>query len=716
MLVGALVLALPIWLDAQVEEEDLEVAPQAPLPALELEALSARFAEAEAIFTSADQAQAGPLFDTLIATLGSRFAAGPIAEPERSLLARSLSFKAQLLFNLGENGEVPPTLRQLLDVDSNATLDPNIVSPKLFDQFEALKKSIVGQLLIALEPTDAIVKIDDRPIDALSGPIGLLEGPRQVKIKRPGYADFEAEVRVEPAKTVNLDAILERRNPVLRLTTQPADAEVLIDGQVVGRTEESPGAKVSREFIIADVTTGLRRLEVRKPGYRLYRNELILDELIDYPMPPIALEQESGKIVLADMPAGAKILIDGRPAEPDTLGATKPSLTLPPGDHLVQVSLGPARMFSTRLLLADRQTVEIPVRLRPGLALFNVLGADRTAAEGLERDLRKTLAATGQFTLIDQVDATALPGLDIATLRALAAGKEAEKELNWLAVQKAAEQTTPALAYVLAVLGNDLVADEATLFIWSAGPGPSRPDRWSLRLADPGELGRLQALFEARLRVKRPSLGALLIDSNAAPHPVVFEVMPEGPAAVAGVEVGDLVLGLAGAPVFRHAELEERLLAAEPGEDLDLAVQGRNGARQVKVKLGSSPIILHEAGLDFFPSLAWVQLAMMLDSTRPEERWIIDFNQALLLLQSGDAAGAARKLRDVRAPQASHGITQATVDYFQGLALSRLDGALADSAKAAFDRAAKAPGARLHHHDGPAVAPRARLHLPGAFQ
>ncbi len=276
----------------------------------------------------------------------------------------------------------------------------------------------------------------------------------------------------------------------------------------------------------------------------------------------------------------------------------------------------------------------------------------------------------------------------------------------------------PALLYAIAVLSNDLVANEATLWVWAASPGPARPDRLRITVGESSEAARVRAIFDRRIVLSRPTFGALVVDSAASPHPVVIDVTPESPAALAGVQAGDLIIGLASIPIQSRAQLETRLAAAESGETLDLAVQsgatasGPGIARNLQLKVGASPNLIGERGDDeLLPALAYTQLVLLEEKTPPAELWVVQANEAFLLLRAGDTEGGVRKLRAVRAPQASHGVGQAAIDYALGLALLRLGDTYADAARASFQRAAQSPGARLGHNDGPYLHPRAVTRL-----
>ncbi|HEV2843388.1 MAG TPA: PDZ domain-containing protein, partial [Thermoanaerobaculia bacterium] len=66
---------------------------------------------------------------------------------------------------------------------------------------------------------------------------------------------------------------------------------------------------------------------------------------------------------------------------------------------------------------------------------------------------------------------------------------------------------------------------------------------------------------------------------------VLQEIVPEGPAAQAGLQEGDLILTLNGAPVEGACSIEQKLRGWYPGEEIELAVRRGPETLQKKVKL-----------------------------------------------------------------------------------------------------------------------------------
>ncbi len=747
----------------QIEEEELsEVSPEEGSEALGLdeEEFLALFAEAEELFRSENQLASLPLFgqivDQIESHLGIRIAAAALEAPEeaapaaegeppaagqaatseqvtppepppevrflsdtaRSIFARSLGYRAQVHFGFGEQPLAESGFERMLAVEPEAAVDRQRVEPELAQLFDRVRRRLVGDVTLHFEPPEVEVAIDGRRVEPQTGAVGALAGRRWLTAERPGFQSLGQEIEVAAGRQSTYDLILERTSPVIRLHTRPSDAEVLLDGGVVGTTGGSASEgflsagqyrydEFSAEMVVTDVELGLRVLEVRKEGFRAYRAELSIDELIDYPMPPIVLPEESGVLVFRNLPPDARVRIDGDRIELESPGSAAPQLSLPPGEHEVNIASGAARMFSKKLLLADRQTIEVNVRLRPGLAFLGILGGSGSKAANFAQSLTLALADSGKWALLDRSSV----GPRILAAAGIGAAAFDPAAVDWKALQRSVDSEAPGLAYVAAVLPDDLLGSDARVLIWPAAPGPAVPDVVSIPLGEPGAAGRLKGVFNQQLVLRRPWVGALLIDSGSAPHPIVAQVAPGSPAETAGLAVGDQVIGVARRPVLSRAAFDAQIAAAAPGDTLELALKSAAGTRTADLRLGSSPLVATSTVSDRLDSITFTDLDLLAEEASPEELWVIQLNQALILLRASEWEEAARRLRAIEAPQSSHGVSQAAVDYWLGIALTGAGAQYRDGARAVFDRAARTAGARLLHHDEAFLAPRARARL-----
>lgn len=124
----------------------------------------------------------------------------------------------------------------------------------------------------------------------------------------------------------------------------------------------------------------------------------------------------------------------------------------------------------------------------------------------------------------------------------------------------------------------------------------SAPDGASVAFAVP--VATVRRVVEAVARdgrVAYPYLGAEVrpVESNPGGAPVfaveVVAVAPGGPAAEAGIEPGDRIVGLGGEVFSARLPFTVALLARSPGEAVDFAISRGDDERLVRVTLGERP-------------------------------------------------------------------------------------------------------------------------------
>jgi hypothetical protein len=712
---------------AQIEQQDIDEA--SPVP-VEVEQL---FADAEAKFATVDQTETVAMFGQVVAEVEPLAQAGhPTAA---SLLLRSLSYRAQAEFNFGNSAPAETDIRRILEFDPSFEIDRQSVSRRFAELFDKVRAQTVGRVDPAISPSDAEVAIAGRSLGSPQGPFHLQAGEYMVAVTRPGYVPQSVPMTIAAGSSVALEVTLERSSAVLTLRTRPNEASVFVDGAIRGETRGQAGAdfvpsgevaryaaqEFSERLLIEEVAVGRHELEVRKPGFRPWRQSVEVAELADYDLGAAVLEREAGTILLDQLPTDAELSVDGRVVRPsrDPSGAAR--LVLSPGSYRLSVTRGTAERFERIVDLADQGEVSLEVQLRPSVILLGVLGGDRTAAEQLRRGLTDALEPLGDWSLLDR-GTEAAPvlerlGLQAARLRTLSpnfATADARPEpIDWAAVQGTTARELPGALYVLGVLSDDLMARAAELWIWPAPPGPSQPER---RLIDLGDLQSLHALangFRPTFLRPRPVLGVVVMDSLAAGSPVVAHLAPAGPAKAAGLAEGDVILALAGSPVFGARQLEEQLLKLEPGESATLEVRRGGETQEIRCEVGRSwELVQLDDPTAVYPALsAAVEAELARASDFP--RWMLQLNRAALQFIANDPEGAVRSLREIDAasvPDAG-GVGRATLEYLLGLALVNAGPRYADLAREAFERAAVDPEARLHHADGPLVRPRARVRI-----
>jgi formylglycine-generating enzyme required for sulfatase activity len=125
----------------------------------------------------------------------------------------------------------------------------------------------------------------------------------------------------------------------ISVTSEPAGAEVLVDGRPIAVTPA-----------VLELTAGEREIELRLPGYNAWQQQVRVFADQPQTLDPVVLSLADGRLVLATTPADATVYING-----EHRGRTPVDLRLPPNTDY-------------HLMLTKRgyQSIEQDLRLPPG--------------------------------------------------------------------------------------------------------------------------------------------------------------------------------------------------------------------------------------------------------------------------------------------------------------------------------------------------------------
>lgn len=134
------------------------------------------------------------------------------------------------------------------------------------------------------------------------------------------------------------------------MITEPAGAEVLVDGAVAGVTP-----------IALELEAGERELEVRLTGYTAWRDNVVVSANQPQELPLVKLAQADGRIDLLSNPAEAAVSVDGK-----FLGRTPLNLRLAPGrEHQITLSKPGFEQATQQLSVAADSGRRVQVELVP---------------------------------------------------------------------------------------------------------------------------------------------------------------------------------------------------------------------------------------------------------------------------------------------------------------------------------------------------------------
>ena len=519
-------------------------------------------------------------------------------------------------------------------------------------------------------------------------PAVLPVGEYLAEVSRPGHRTAFAAFSVTADEEAVVEVRLRRESAALRLRTSPAGAVVLVDGYergstrgvaeadflVQGTTPWREREAFSAETWIDDLDPGPWRVEVRKDGYRAVTLQVEGRGLGDEALPPIVLEPEGSIVGLRGLPEDAEVLVNGRSQTPERLNWT-PEIIVPPGAHTITVHRGIHGYFETSVTVEDGARAEVDVELRPALAFLGIFGADEaarravTSSIGVLRDetgymvLDRTAAGAG---LLDEL------GVDPTELRSNAA--TARLELDWKTIRRQLQERMPAALHLAAVLDDDLVAETVDLWWWTPAPGPARPDVRTLPIESArlkaGPLWRLLAALDPEPANRVRHVGAVVIESLAGDVLTVAAVEPGSPAAAAGMRPGMEILSVGGEE-GAALHLSAALADVSPGGSMELEVLAEQGTAAVTLSPEWSWMPLNPFDPDLLLAAAASRRLRELDGGGDVPSWLVQLDLAMLLLGTGEAAEAARRLAaiDVSGLEETHADL---VRYTLGVALASL--------------------------------------------
>lgn len=688
------------------------------------------FASANDLFDTIDQAESIPLYTRVIDELRPMRITGD--ERVLELLRTSLVQRAQANYNFGETDAAQSDIETLVRLAPGYEIDRDAASERIVRMFDSVRDRLVGYAEFVVDPADARIRVDGATVPTEGGPVPILAGTYQASIDRPGYQSTETEFEIKADQSSTVEVTLERTSAVLVLHTRPSGATIYVNGREALRTEGTAGAdffpdgqaaaydraEFSDTAYVEDLQPGRAEIEIRLPGYRTFRAAVDIDGMVDVPIGAVVLAQQAGTLALLELPADAEVRIDGEITRPQLGARGIAEIPLAPGNYRVSVSRGVFGRFETNVEIADTKTTELNVELRPALVTLGVLGGDDVAARKLTTAMADTFQTKREWALLDH-SATAANllrelALSASRLRRLVAG-DADATVDWASVQEAFDKSLPGSVYVLGVLSDDLLATEASLWIWPAAPGPARPELRIVRLDEPDPLATIASAFQPELSRIRPTFGGSVIDTPVAPGPVLVDVVPGRPAANAGLMAGDAITALNGVPVYSAALFFDALVKTEVGRTVTLEIVRNGEAMNAELVTEPSFTVIDLSDPTRLAAPVAAAVAAELQSESEWPRWVLKLNQARILLNAGDAEAAVRELREIdmsKVPSVDQvGLGPGTIDYWLGFALERAGPRYLDRAREAYERAAAAPDARFLHDDGPRVAPRAWARL-----
>jgi len=151
----------------------------------------------------------------------------------------------------------PHALRLLLEKHKPVTLEQDFAAGSVVQLQDIVLLPTDGQLALSSVPAGATISVDGVFYGTTPATLTLASGKEhRVRLTSPGYQSLNKPVQLAPAEEQQLQVSLSPEYGVVFVTTQPADATLVLDGK--------PAGKATRRL---NLTARSHSLEFRKPGY-----------------------------------------------------------------------------------------------------------------------------------------------------------------------------------------------------------------------------------------------------------------------------------------------------------------------------------------------------------------------------------------------------------------------------------------------------------------
>jgi tetratricopeptide (TPR) repeat protein len=700
----------------QTEEEDLT---------LGLASLENHLKRGKEFFTSLKFPEAIAEFDQVVQV----YDAGKLQEGGESALhsvAEALDLRARAYFNLGDRDRAAADFAKLLRVDIDYQIDRRVVSPKVIDLYEQVKKENVGTLSVSTDPPGAVVYLNDEEVSRtpVSGR-AIMGGTYKLRLALKGFVDHQEDLILNPRTELKRDIKLTPNRRTLQFITEPSGVNVLIDGAVAGTTFGSLSpelqsqvknagldpAKASAPLVIPNVEPGEHQVRFEKecfePQPRTIQVTLDLEKNSVQSFQPVALKQEIGTIRVTSHPSGAEVFVDGK-----SQGMTPlQQAVVCAGDREIRVAKKGEGVWFDQVRIKPDATNLLDATLRPTLLYVGTFRLDEWGRLSWSDEDKLLLDQLSSLRSVNQVRGNdTLKSLRESLVAELQQPTQAEKlrkgaGLPPARVLDSLGRFQADLLLVGISLSEQGGKGREALFLYSSEQ--PEPDVVKLDLGKLAEVQDYLTRFDRVPELTRPWVGASFTDTLLGEGPVAVRVVKSGPGDRAGLLAGDQVISVNGKKVSEAKALLVETAGWKEKDRLSFSVRRDATTQSVGLTVESTPVLIPLYSPDRLYNKAlcdYRQLARGADE--PFQRALAQVNLGLAFMhfQAYDKA-LSESFNVVNLPPGG-GISRGTVRYYQGLCYLKKD--LVPEARTAFQEAAASPDATLESNDGPPVAARAK--------
>ncbi len=269
-----------------------------------------------------------------------------------------------VLFNIGLVYAAMNRPAEATDALAKVIADPGNLSAERLARAKQTKDEQASRVAELTVVTNVPATIDVDNVDVgktpLAAPLRIAGGQRIVGAFATGYAPLRKEVTVAGGTKTEVKLELtsmEGKAAHLKVSTHLPAADVLVDGQVTGKTPLATSLTIA---------PGQHKIELKRAGYAAAQQDLTLGdgasgEVTFEPEPDASLlATEGGSLALDISETQAVVTIDGKPR-----GPYNGSIKLPKGKHQIIVERGGFEATERSVNIDTGRTTTVPVELVP---------------------------------------------------------------------------------------------------------------------------------------------------------------------------------------------------------------------------------------------------------------------------------------------------------------------------------------------------------------
>ena len=575
----------------------------------------------------------------------------------------------------------------------------------------------------AIQPGFVNLRIEDQAahVDIDSVYYGLLQpgeaeillpaGNHSLTVRRQGFAPFRQEFGVAPGEgrdvqaqlaLENIDVFAFSQTGEVRMSTslgsevafvslqEMLQSPLLMPGQKDRLRQEAQARGLGDRIWVArlaDVQLGTAPIELTfardlhesqraaldlKSGPALNQATANLGDF--FLEGNLRLEPLQGTLKVVSQPAGAAVWLDS-----DEIGVTPLEITRRVGDYELKIGKGRLR-YRQSLSIEKDQIVEIDRQLKPPLVFLGLHSSqlEREKMTDLEEQIEaKVSQAFQNYDALNEDASKYEYTLDFLQETVQAANHQspqAGKHLEALAERYDAD------VFLMGYFASekDFLGGRLDLLLFSTLS--RRADVRKVRFRTMEEIEEyLKSIDSATVRQQdlfQPDIGLKTLDTTLPGRSlVVMATDPDGPAAAAGIGVGDVILSFNDQAVD-SASLFRIVNQSPPGTSFRLEISQGASQESLEVKSRPLPRLLIEPDSKALLNALVFQLELLREeqpSGDSLELGIIRLNTALAYIGLEDWKAAIETLNRVGGTSPQREVLQAPIHYFRGYCFEKLD-------------------------------------------